>query len=365
MPHSFQSPFVSNITLMDIPWMNGDNFVFSYQDGDIFDSFVQQGSFGNLGILQLTPYQGRYFWAPIFQADNPTDIFVENVRGFSINPVCRQLNNTELGVPYLDPTTYGDKRTVRLGPFNATIPGLRGHLQYWGFFADGKSQSEYEDRETIQIYSLQANIRREFGAPTFEFNTHKSYIYAVTCNVTAEAWNITGYLSSLNRQRLYNIQSVTRLSDVGATYLWWTLRGLDHWTKTELADRSDNDGRGLHSMMWMWIQGQKYTDHGQEVPLIDIPIVDGTRQKLTEIIAATLTTATASIQPRAVRGAYLIETSIITVSVPKLIGGLMIQLSYISIIVGLYIFMRKSKVYRSDDITYLFKKDAVEIGRRM
>ncbi|KAG0237439.1 hypothetical protein BGW41_008381, partial [Actinomortierella wolfii] len=153
---------------------------------------------------------------------------------------------------------------------------------------------DYEDRETIQIYNIQANYRREFGAPTFEFGTHKSYVYAVTCNLTAEAWNITGHLSSYRPQRLYNIQSVTRL----------------------------------------------------------------------KIMAATLTTATASIQPRAVRGAYLIETSIITVSVPKLVGGLMIQLFYISIIVGLYIFMRKSKVYRSDDITYLIKKDAVEIGRR-
>ncbi|KAG0216950.1 hypothetical protein BGW41_000688, partial [Actinomortierella wolfii] len=76
-----------------------------------------------------------------------------------------------------------------------------------------------EDRETIQIYNIQANKRREFGAPTFEFNTHETpdYIYAVTCNVTAEAWNITGYLSSYRPQRLYNIQSVTHLSDVGLT----------------------------------------------------------------------------------------------------------------------------------------------------
>ncbi|KAG0219872.1 hypothetical protein BGW41_008140, partial [Actinomortierella wolfii] len=83
--HNFQSPF-NNITLKDIPWMKEDNFSFGYQDASVFDSFVQQGSIGNLGILQLTPYQGRYFWAPIFQADKPTDIFIENVRGFSINP---------------------------------------------------------------------------------------------------------------------------------------------------------------------------------------------------------------------------------------------------------------------------------------
>ncbi|KAF9161974.1 hypothetical protein DFQ26_003987 [Actinomortierella ambigua] len=337
LPYNYQEPS-ANITLLDIPWKEEDNINFGYQDGSIFDSFVQQGSIGNLGKWQLTPFQGKHFWAPILQSSQPMDVYVEKVRGFSVTPLCRQMTNIELGTPLSSPIGFDDNRTVSLGPFNATIPKGRAHAQYWGFYADGNQAFDRDDQEYVTVYSLMTTSRLDFGPPTFQmiYSDSPNYAYAVTCNVTAEAWNITGYINSYTPQRLYNIQSVVRLNDSGATYLWWTLRGMDRWTKTTMAQKSDNEGRGLLSMMWMWMHGRKYADQDIEVPLLNIPIANWTTQKLTEIVAATLNTNTATVQPHVAQGALLVETSIIQVSLAKLIGGLAFQMAYVSLAVGLW-----------------------------
>ncbi|KAF9976991.1 hypothetical protein BGZ73_007297 [Actinomortierella ambigua] len=358
LPHHYQVP-TTNITLMDIPWMDEDNINFGFQDGSIFDSFVQQGSIGYLGKWQLTPYQGKYFWAPILVVDQPTNVYVENVHGFSVDPVCRQMTNTEIRQPPSINIVYDESRTLPLGPFNATITGPRGYSQFWGFYADGEQAFDRDDQEYVTVYNLMTSSRPEFGPPTFVTvrGNYTRYAYAVTCNVTAEAWNITGYISSYTTQRLYNIQSVKRLDVSMPTYLWWTMRGMDRWTKTTMALKNDNEGRGLLTMMWMWMHGQRYVDQDIEPPLINVPIANWTAQKMTEIMAATLNTNTAAIQPHAVHGALLLETSIIEVNAAKLIGGLLFQLAYVSLAVGLYITKRTNKLYRSDDITHLLKKD--------
>ncbi|KAG0211432.1 hypothetical protein BGX28_007924 [Mortierella sp. GBA30] len=355
-------PPLSQVNLMDLPFVGDEMVKFGQGGAHIFDVFVEQGAIGYLGKTQLTPYNNRYFWSPILVSEVPMTAQVQNVSAFSIKPSCTLLTASDLKVPYKD--TNLDRladRNFTLGSFQEKIGPVWARTHFWDVHMDKETT---DGGSTDQFYNILSTSSKSAGPASFEIilnsaNGAVAYVYAVSCQVQFEAWKISGFINSFRPQRL-NITTAEQVEGNDKSMIFYILRGLDMWTNSTIATTVDNIGRDLQSNLWMWMRGRNYTQKdGDELVTSNVSFPVWTEQKIVELVAASLTTSTAAIFNRVVTGAAEIQTSILNVQTFRIWIGLVVQLAFVVVTVGIYLWCRVANILRSDDVTLLLQKDVM------
>ncbi|KAK5809431.1 hypothetical protein F5H01DRAFT_369311 [Linnemannia elongata] len=300
-----------------------------------FNELVVQMTMGYLGQSQLSFYNGRYFWVPVFLPEQPSTLLLQNLTTFSLNLTCTQLDSTDFKVVE---ASRGLNITVPCTEF--TIEPGRAMLNSWRMCRSSKAGS-YDPSPTT--YIVQANSRHYLGPPSW---SQYARLYAIKCVTVIESWTVDAYISSYNTTRGQIVNAVQSNSRGNLPYslISQIFDGLSHFSMTTSDNGSAN---GIRSPLWWylvgWIQTSNTTDIGPWV-------ANRLRTVLTSIIDSRFMSSNFTLT-----GQLLQESSIIRVNKVAVLAGILVQALLVVVIIGLYL-CHCTGEYHADDLDLLLER---------
>ncbi|KAF9426606.1 hypothetical protein BGZ94_006273 [Podila epigama] len=338
-PYTFlSSPTLQNLSGIEGYNMNDGSFrgLFS-TGGDGFKSLVVQMTMGNLEQSQLSFYNGRYVYVPVFLPEQPSTLLLKNLTTFSLNITCTQLYPTDFSVV----RNLGQLMfTVPCGLF--TIQPGRGMSNTWQMCQIWKG-TLWDPSPTT--YIVQANSLHYLGPPSWSQGENVN-LYAIKCVTAVELWTVDAYISSYNTTRGQIVNAVKSNSDVSLPSLLFSriFDGLHHYSQDTWENGS---GAGYRSPLWRylvgWIHASNTTDIGPWV-------ANRLRTVITSIIDSELMRSNYTLT-----GQLLQESSIIRVNKVAVLAGILVQALMVAVIIGLYLCYYTGE-YHADDLDLLLER---------
>lgn len=351
MSHVSPYTFLSNPVPQNMSGISGYNtngsMFFTSTGGAAFRDIVVQMTMGYIGKSQLSFYEGRYFWVPVFLPDQPATLFLRNLTTFSLNITCTQQKSTDLVVVKAQ---SGYNITNPCANFH--IGGGRPMSNSWWMCQQNLVSDPAMPRFTPNptTYIVQANSLYSLGPPSWSDDSNPEFplsLYATKCITVIESWTVDAYISSYNTTRgqiqnaVQGNSSETLHVDIFMAYLF---DGLSFFSMTT----DDNDrGQGTRSPLWKYLVGWTQTSN-----ITDISpwVANRLRTVITSIIDSSLITSNFTVT-----GQLLQESSIIRVNKAAVMAGILMQAMLVTVIMGLYLCYRTDE-YHADDLDLLLEK---------